>query len=239
MGYKVALWRDFSNEDGLVADWVTWRYKYPGYAAAVNEIAAYVFHFDTACDWIVATGDDTLPDPTKRADEIAEECTRHFVCNSLTRVVNRFGGEMDWCAIRAMDIKTVGTCPGATFGVMQPTGDPWSDRMGRIIERIAGSPWLGREWCKRANGGLGPLWPKFYHCFADETLQCVAQQLGVFWQRPDLTHMHNNWARKPGTTYAEMPPFLAVANSPEHWKESKAEFERLKASGFKECLPIP
>lgn len=80
-----------------------------------------------------------------------------------------------------------------TFGVMQPTGDPWSDSQGRIIERIAGSPWLGREWCRRAYGGNGPLPPYYFHNYADEELQHVAKRLGVFWQRPDLVQQHKHW----------------------------------------------
>src|SRR5580700_7849161 len=48
---------------------------------------------------------------------------------------------------------------GGTFGVMQPTGDDWTDARGKVIERYAGSPWLGREWCRRAYQGNGPMWP--------------------------------------------------------------------------------
>ena len=189
--------------------------EYRGYAEAVNFMVAGLLRYVPDCDWIVAAGDDTDPDPTKRAEEIARECSDHF---------------------RNLHIEATGETIDVhpTFGIMQPTGDPWSDRQGRIIERIAGSPWLGREWCRRAYGGKGPLWPEFYHCFGDEHLQNVAIKIGIFWQRPDLTHHHDNWARKRGDV-RDMPEFLRIANSPEHWRESKAIFERLKAGGFAEA----
>lgn len=120
---------------------------------------------------------------------------------------------------------------GSTFGVMQPTGDPWRDTIGRIIERIAGSPWLGRAFCERVNRGNGPWWPEYTHCFGDEELQCVATRLGVFWQRPDITHHHENWARAHGDV-KDMPEFLRDANSPQHWAKYKALFEIRKAGGF-------
>jgi hypothetical protein len=114
---------------------------------------------------------------------------------------------------------------------MQPTGDPWRDTMGRIIERIAGSPWLGRAFCERVNRGNGPWWPEYTHCFGDEELQCVATRLGIFWQRNDVTHHHDNWARAHGDA-KDMPEFLRDANSPQHWAKYKALFEIRRASGF-------
>jgi hypothetical protein len=182
---------------------------YCGYANAVNFLSSWVFRRDTSCEWIIAAGDDTFPDPNRRADDIAAELTQHFK---------------------------------GTFGVMQPTGDPWSDPRGRLIERIAGSPWLGRDWCLRANGGRGPLWPWLFHMWADEALQLTAQQLGVFWQRPDLTHFHQHWGRpREGERFGDhtrMPAFLARANSTDQTDADRAEFERLKRGGFKECFPL-
>lgn len=134
----------------------------------------------------------------------------------------------------------------STFGVMQPTGDPWADGQGRIIERIAGSPWLGREWCRRAHAGKGPLFPEFRHMFVDEALQLYAQSLGVFLQRPDLTHFHahaqrdlENPARLGGDHRKQPAPHMTEWNSQKHWHESKAIFERLKSTNFAECQPIP
>lgn len=214
MGYKIALWRDLP-EDDVIADQVLVG-RYPGYAVALNTLAD-VLRRDLRCDWIVAAGDDTDPDPAKRADEIARECSEYFAArrNHQHRV--------------SMSISEFEK--SRTFGVMQPTGDPWADHQGIIIERIAGSPWLGREWCRRAYAGKGPLWPEYTHCFADEELQLVAQRYGVFWQRPDLTQHHDNWARARGNP-ADRPAFLDEANSPEHWRKYQALFNKRKAAGF-------
>jgi hypothetical protein len=124
-----------------------------------------------------------------------------------------------------------------TFGVMQPTGDPWE---GSNISAICGSPWMGREFCRRMNGGAGPMWPEYFHMFNDEELQLVALKLGVLWQRPDLTHRHEHWARRGNETVAEgMPAFLERANSRENWDKMKALFEQRKAAGFPGHEPIP
>jgi hypothetical protein len=70
----------------------------------------------------------------------------------------------------------------------------------------------------------------------------IVKQLGVFWQRPDLTHFHDHWGRpREGETMGRkerMPDFLIKANSTDEWHKSKKEFERLKAGGFAECLPL-
>ena len=214
MGYKIALWRDLP-EDDVIADQVLVG-RYPGYAVALNTLAD-VLRRDLRCDWIVAAGDDTDPDPAKRADEIARECSEYFAARrNHQHTVSMSISEFE---------------KSRTFGVMQPTGDPWADHQGRIIERIAGSPWLGREWCRRAYAGKGPLWPEYTHCFADEELQLVAQRYGVFWQRPDLTQHHDNWARARGNP-ADRPAFLDEANSPEHWRKYQALFNKRKAAGF-------
>lgn len=202
-GYRVALWRDERNS--VLADLIIQDHNYPGYPQAVNHLVKTVIEMDPEAAWFVAAGDDTYPDNTHTADEIAAMCS------------DRFSG---------------------TFGVMQPTGDRWADAQGVIIERVAGSPWMGREWCERANRGTGPLWSSFFHMFADETLQCVAQKLGVFWQCRDVAHYHDHWARTENkqATKTPMPDFLVRANSKEEWDKSKAEFERLRRSGFEECM---
>ena len=214
MGYQIAIQRDpgagdsrdFPNCKVIVRN-------YAGWAESVNYLTRLVLRNHTDCDWCVAAGDDTLPDPNKRAEDIAFECIDHFIDPHP-------GGEKS-----------------GMFGVMQPTGDDWQDHRGRIIERIAGSPWLGRQWCLRANCGDGPLYPGFFHMFADELLQEHAKQLGIFWQRPDLNQYHAHWAR-PRADIRDMPAFLKQANSPEEWKRSKAIFESLKAVNFAVCAPL-
>ncbi len=200
-GYKTALWRSTGVERDVPADLVMTG-DYPGYYQATNRLIKTVLDADKSCDWVVCGGDDTLPD-ARNPEDIAIECSTYFLVRTGR----------------------------STHGVMQPTGDPWLDGQGRIIERIAGSPWIGREFCERANLGNGPWWPEYTHCFGDEELQNVATRLGVFWQRPDLTHEHHNWARARGDQ-RDMPEFLREANSPQHWAKYKALYERRKAGGF-------
>ncbi len=224
MGYCVALQRDEREADveqiaiGYTGAHLTHFRPYLGYAEAVNFLAAEVLGDNPEVDWIVCGGDDTYPDPNKTGDEIAAELCGYFVNSEYWAETSNLTGRQ-----------------AETFGVMQPTGDRWNDGLGVIIDRIAGSPWLGREWCRRANGGRGPLWPEFSHMFVDEHLQLYAQSLGVFLQRPDLTHYHAH-AQRDGMSPA--PPHMAKWNTQKHWVESKAIFERLKAGNFEECKPI-
>lgn len=211
-GYKIALWRDGYSPE-LDCDKQLFGSGYPGYAVAVNRVIEHVLREDPTCDWCVIGGDDVEPDPTWKADHIAMECSIHFA---------------------------------GTLGIMQPTGHRWGENEPwaranhpnepAYIDRICGSPFLGREWCLRGNQGAGPLHPGFWHMHGDECLKEVAQKLGILWQRPDLTHFHNHW----GLTgdQSKMPAFLAKANSPEHWAESKALLQRLRTMDFVECMPL-
>lgn len=227
-GYKVALYRDAANisEPTIDADLVIHR-EYEGYARAVNMLAHIVLASDPGCDWIVTGGDDTEPDQKQLAEEIARQCSDHFAAT--------------FCHAPHPLLEGMPLPVARTFGVMQPTGDRWGEDRAQpnfvgsaYIDRVAGSPWLGRAWCELAHGGAGPLHPDFWHMHVDESLQGAATELGVLWQRPDLTHFHKHWARQPGAT---PPPYLQRANSPEHWRQSKALFDRVKSGGFAECLP--
>ena len=77
------------------------------------------------------------------------------------------------------------------FGVMQPIGDKYGS-----IESCAVSPWIGRAFITKVYGGNGPYWEEYVHYYTDEELQAVATQLGVFQQRPDLSHYHDHWSRR-------------------------------------------
>ncbi len=221
-GYEIAVFRDPQDPlDDLNVDMQV-SFQYPGYAAAVNHLAKLVLEYDSSCDWIVTGGDDTLPDPNHTAEEIATECSRHF-------------SESGYGVGLTQDLYF----GKHTFGVMQPTGDRFA---GGSIDRIAGSPWLGREWCLRANGGRGPFWPEFTHMFGDECLKRTAEKLGVYWARPDLTHFHKHFMRESDAIDSEAvikpkPPHLEKWNTPEHWAEMKAIFQRLEAEDFASCLP--
>jgi hypothetical protein len=218
-GYGVALFRD--RGAGEVAADVVVTGEYEGYAKSVNRLAKMVLARDPECDWIVAAGDDTTPDPDHSPGEIARQITAQFGNPHVM-----FHGSAPDRIVHP------------TFGVVQPTGDSWRDVQGRIIERIAGSAWYGREYCRRINQGNGPLWSEYVHCFSDEEAMCVAQKYGVFWQRPDLMQHHENWARKNNASYADMPSFLVDANSPAHWAKYKAIFTERKAAGFPGSEPI-
>ncbi len=77
-----------------------------------------------------------------------------------------------------------------TFGVMQPVGDGFMS-----CQHYCGSPWLGRAFIERMNGGAGPMWGAYTHNWADNELHWVAKGMGVLWQRPDLTHRHDHFTR--------------------------------------------
>ena len=104
-----------------------------------------------------------------------------------------------------------------SLGVMQPTGDRWMvDEQGRsCTERVAGQPWLGREYCRRGYRGRGPFYPYYHHFFSDEELQVIAEGLGIFQQRPDLVQYHHHWSRNGG-------------RRPEHLHHAKAGWARDK-----------
>ena len=252
-GYKIALVRDqvdinpLCHADFAVFTAATWG-NYPGFQVASNRLIREVFEYDQDCDWIVSAGDDTDPDPTKRADEIAKECSSHFYAAveccyppkkpraAMTSKYTYAGGigkeSGSWIA-------------WSTFGIMQPTGDrwgsdePWARQMHptqpAYIDRICGSPWIGREYARRINGGKGPFWEEYGHMFADEEMQNVALNYGVLWQRPDLTHFHDH-CKRDGVD--RTPAFLVEAYSPQHWEKNKAVFTRRKAAGFPGSEPI-
>lgn len=116
---------------------------------------------------------------------------------------------------------------GGTLGVMQPIGDRWGHNGHIYAERVAGSPWMGREWCQRAYRGQGPMWQEYWHYYGDESLQVVATRLDLFWQRKDLIHFHHHYMRKPG---APIPAFHA--NAARRFQSDGLIFQRRKAANF-------
>ena len=221
-GYGVAIYRD-DNEALGVSDGITTFSGpgYPGYAAAVNDIIVELLSLVSCAnaEWFIAAGDDVYPDPNHMAAEIAAQCADHFA------IVG-------------------GTGAKRTYGVMQPTGDRYGEEVyprvpqkSAYIDRVAGSAWIGREFARRVNQGKGPLWPEYFHMGCDEELQAVAMKLGVFWQRPDLTHRHEHWARKTGRA-SDAPAFLARANSTAEWQKYKKLFAEREAAGFPGSEPL-
>lgn len=229
-GYKIALTREAVDGRPSVANVCLPVYEYQGWARSTNLLIATVMAADRDAEWFIGGGDDYWPDPTKTADDIAEECLMHFAEAARER-----SGGLPWMG--TAHLKELGL-----FGVMQPTGDRWMDRgdgQGAVIDRIAGSPWMGREFCRRMYHGSGPMYNGYYHNFADEELQNVAQQLGVFWQRRDLTQEHRHWARPRGD-WRDAPDWARKINDPQQsdWERSKALFAKRKAAGFLGSEPL-
>ena len=215
-GYHVALWRDDKIPEADVT--LNNGGKYPGYARAVNELVANVMELDPDAEWFILAGDDIYPDANYTAEEIAESCERHFSEEVLPHWKKH-------------------SMPSATFGVMQPTGDRWADRQGPMSERVAGSAWCGREFCKRVNRGTGPLWPEYFHYCVDEELQHVATRMGIFWQRPDIIHLHEHYMRSgDAIVNATVPAHLEAANR--DFMNARRKFATRLANGFpgSECL---
>ncbi len=220
MGYKVAVLRQGEPIDCEVQIQTD---QYRGWAPSVNLLAQFVIEKDRKAQWIVTGGDDYEPDMSLSPNEIAFQCASHF------------SNEGGMCLM----------------GVMQPTGDRWGDtpqsramygeKRGAYIDRIAGSPWFGREWVKRAYGGNGPMYEGYKHMYADEELKEVAEKLGVYWPRRDLIQLHQHWGRQPGDkpgNMADCPDFMRPYNTSEHWYEASKMFSERKAAGFPGHEPI-
>ena len=229
-GYCIALFCDSREEvEGRICDAYICDVPYPGYAQAVNLLVKGVLLADHNCDWVVTGGDDTEPDATHSPEEIASQCSGYFgIKNKATAVLS--GDDF--------------AVPHSTFGICQPTGDRFAQGS---IDRICGSPWMGREWCERINGGTGPLWHEYVGFFSDEELQNVALRLGVLWQRRDLTHLHCHYQRESRDVNANavskpMPQFskhLHEVYSRPHWDKYQAIFNARKAANFPGHEPLP
>jgi hypothetical protein len=76
-------------------------------------------------------------------------------------------------------------------GVMQPTGDSFTPPEDFRVS--APSPWIGRRFSLSVYGGIGPLWPGYFHSFVDWELFEVASRLGVYAIEPKLSQRHNRW----------------------------------------------
>jgi hypothetical protein len=218
-GYKVACLRQGEPID---CEMQIPTGEYRGWAPSVNILAKWVVEHDPTADWIATGGDDYEPDMANTPEHIGNQCWCHFSVKG-----------------------------DATFGVMQPTGDRWGDtpaaraqygaNRGAYLDRIAGSPWMGREWVKRAYGGNGPMFAGYRHMYADEELKEVAEKLGVYWARRDIVQLHQHWGRKPGDEFADIadcPDFLRPVNTPQHWHESQRLFVERKAAGWPGSEPL-
>jgi hypothetical protein len=255
-GYQIVVARD-CGDDTVEADKEIWLEKYPGYATAANMLISEILLCDAKAEWCVVAGDDVLPDPNHSAEEIAAQCADYF-SHSVTRGSGYSALQRDtWATFGVMQPTSDrwGIDPNTHAFVSQTPGcDSCACKVcgrgeiapvhltGAYIDRVAGSPWIGREFARRMYQGRGPYWPEYTHMGVDEELQAVAMKYGVFWQRPDLTHFHQHWGRpREGETIGQsdrMPAFLKQANSAGEWKRYKRIFAERKAMGFPGSEPL-
>lgn len=170
----------------------------------------------------------------------------HAAVNSLCREILRVDPEAEWVVTGGDDMtpdperrapQIAAECTEhfqGTFGVMQPTGDRWGEDAAGVAlaDRICGSPWMGREFCRRMYGGTGPFCEAYFHCFGDQEMLEVARGLGVLWQRRDLTHEHLRFDRLG----LPMPPYLE--RSHRIISETARIFHERQAAGFPGHEPI-
>ncbi len=217
MGYKVAIMCDDDVRRRHVdLQVVSPPEGYPGYAKATNYLVQRVM----SPEWSGALGNDPDCNWAVGGGDDTEPDAAHSAEEIAKQCTEHFSG---------------------TFGVMQPTGDRFA---GGCIDRICGSPWMGREFCLRINQGVGPFWPEYRHMFPDEEMQEVTKLLGILWQRPDLIHLHHHYQRQSPALNSDAvrrptPTFLAEANSPQHWEQFKHLFSVRKSKGFPGHEPNP
>lgn len=170
--------------------------QYTGWPTVVNGMCRILLAHDPIASAIVTGGDDMWPG---EGDPDASYLEMQFLYH--------FGGSL---------------------GVMQPTGDRWMvDKAGTVAaERICGSPWMGRDYITRANGGRGPFWPEYHHFYADEEMLNTTKKLNLLWQRIELTHYHDHWSRRK----VSRPEYLHKAQR--NWGADRELFFERQAQGF-------
>ncbi len=84
--------------------------------------------------------------------------------------------------------------PGG-FGVAQPTADAYGALAPDAPYPACVSPWIGREFARRINGGLGVYHAGYRDLFPDAELWSISQRLGVLDLWPDVTQYHHHWTR--------------------------------------------
>jgi hypothetical protein len=153
--------------------------------------------------------------------------------NDLTRVLQPladivvFGGD-DMFPDPTQDAQQIGAKFVERFpdflGVLQPIGDQGIPG----VETICGSPWVGREFLRRAYEGKGPWWGGYRAYYGDQEMKEVAEKLGCLWMEKSLTQHHAHFSRPGGMP--KMP--YQVQNEQRHWHPDKALFYQRRAAGF-------
>lgn len=231
LGYKIAILRQGELLDPDLVDLQIPTGEYLGWPTSTNLLCKAVLRKDINMHFCVGGGDDYWPVPDISPNSIAPVLLEHFYSKCLHKVGY-----------------AVPRHAASTFGVMQPTGDRWGDNessratygqdRGAIIDRVAGSPWMGREWIERSYQGNGPMFSGYHHLYADEELCEVAERFGVYWRRPDLVQYHNHPSRGEKGFQACNEGHLAPLYSAEAWVRERAIFDDRKAKGFPGSDPI-
>lgn len=161
----------------------------------------------------------------------------HGAVNALCREIIALDQEADWIVTGGDDMlpdpnrapdEIAAECTahfGGTFGVMQPTGDHWASP-----DKICGSPWMGREFCRRMYGGQGPFCEAYPHMWGDEEMHEVTKAMGILWNRDDLSHFHNHFQRDRKHSMADRPDWMVRNDS--FYQKYKPIFDARKRAGF-------
>jgi hypothetical protein len=164
----------------------------------------------------------------------------HVAVNVLVHEILRRDPEATWICTGGDDVDPVANMTAeqiaaectahfkGTFGVMQPGGDKWC-----TPNTFCGSPWMGREFCRRMYGGHGPFSEAYFHMYGDNEMFEVAQKMKILWVREELTHYHHHWQREN----QKEPDFLKVADS--CYAKLGQLFRERKLAGFPGHEPIP
>lgn len=107
-----------------------------------------------------------------------------------------------------------------TYGVMQPF--PEGDGIAGGEAGSAVSPWMGREWIKRAYMGSGPMCAEYHHYYVDTELREVAKATGVYWENHDVQQRHDHWESK----LRDASHHTRIAMRPKHLDHAFANMQR-------------
>lgn len=226
-GYRVAV----STDEGMVQRMspmiggmidllVSPRGEYPGYWRSMNALTRFVMNRSThltyghvSHSFQIDGIDQIIADVCVVAGDDMEPDDRHSAQDIARHFLRIF--------------------PGG-YGVMQPTG---SGEDG--VDRIAGSPWIGRAWIEEAYRGNGPYHDGYFHFYGDEELLNVARAQAAFIQLSQYRQRHHQWCNPDGHNYAKRTHYQQ-RNSDNHWEADKALFFRRQREGFpgSERLPV-
>lgn len=218
-GYRVAVSTDeamFERMtpmlDGIIDVLVSPRGRYPGYWQSMNALTRYVCNRPVA---LAYSHIKTSPGLSLNDQLIADVCV---VAGDDMQPDDRHTAQQ--IAQHFLRIFPDG------YGIMQPTG---SGEDG--VDRIAGSPWMGKGWIERAYNGTGPYHGGYFHFYGDEELMNVARRQSAFIQLSQYRQRHHQWCNPDGENYGKRTHYQQ-RNSDEHWESDKALFFARQRQGF-------